>query len=395
MDIFEFVTGQITYRDTENKELENKIKRTLESVGCKVIMIKDCTFFFKGSLLHIEKVNELMMAPEQKTGSIDTQNFTRLTIAMSKQEFEVFKHFGTECQWFKKYGNSLGFNENGLICKISIDDEKQVKEEMIRHLQNLKTMTSDYTKIVENQDCNITGIIQAMQQKYPGVCLVINKEIIELTSDNYELLIKVKNLLEHQMSGSKNRRANRKFDNFANQTGPTEAESSPDVYRGNVYVEYRSKYATKQQDELEVKTKEGLKIKIYAGSIIRLNVDCIVNAANDRLMHGGGVAAAISQAAGYEFDLESRKYVEDNGPIPVGKCCVTSAGNLPCKLVIHTVGPRWDDYRDKNRCLKLLYDSVEVTFKEADKRGMSSIAIPAISSGRSFNVHPNNFCGLN
>lgn len=97
MDIFEFVTGQITYRNTENKELENKIKRTLESVGCKVIMIKDCTFFFKGSLLHIEKVNELMMAPEQKTGSIDTQNFTRLTIAMSKQEFEVFKHFGTEC----------------------------------------------------------------------------------------------------------------------------------------------------------------------------------------------------------------------------------------------------------------------------------------------------------
>lgn len=324
------------------------------------------------------------MTPEQETESIDTQTFTSfVTIAMSKQEFEVFKHFGTECQWFKKYGNNLDFNENGLICEISIDDEEQVKIEMKKHLQNVKTMSSDYTEIIENQDCNITAITQAMQQKYPTVCLVINKKIIELTSESYEDLIKVKNLLEQQMSGSKNRRANRKFDNFKNPTGPTEAESSSDVYRGNVYAENRSKYTTKQQNKLEVNTKEGLKIMIYAGSIIRLNVDCIVNAANDRLMHGGGVAAAISQAAGYQFDLESRKYVEDNGPISVGKCCVTSAGNLPCKLVIHTVGPRWDDYRDKNRCLQLLYDSVEVTFIEADKRGMSSIAIPAISSGRS------------
>uniref|UniRef100_K1PXH2 Uncharacterized protein n=1 Tax=Magallana gigas TaxID=29159 RepID=K1PXH2_MAGGI len=69
------------------------------------------------------------------------------------------------------------------------------------------------------------------------------------------------------------------------------------------------------------------------------DVDCIVCASNEHLMHGGGVAAAISEAAGYQFDLASRDYVQKNGPIPVGRCCVTHAGKLPYKCVIHAIGP--------------------------------------------------------
>lgn len=52
------------------------------------------------------------------------------------------------------------------------------------------------------------------------------------------------------------------------------------------------------------------------------------------------MAAAIADAAGYGFDQESRDYVQKHGPIAVGTCCVTSAGKLPYKCVIHTVGPR-------------------------------------------------------
>ena len=137
-----------------------------------------------------------------------------------------------------------------------------------------------------------------------------------------------------------------------------------------------------QPGTLVMTTDGGLLIKIYTGIIARLNVDCIVNAANENLMHGGGVAAAISEAAGYEFDKESAHYIKDNGPIPVGSCCVTSAGKLPYRCVIHTVGPRWSDYRDSNVCLELLKQSVEVSFKTADMEGMNSVAIPAISSGR-------------
>lgn len=132
---------------------------------------------------------------------------------------------------------------------------------------------------------------------------------------------------------------------------------------------------------LEVNTKKGLMIKIYAGSIICSDVDCIVCASNEHLMHGGGVAAAISDAAGYEFDQESRDYVLKNSPIPVGRCCVTSAGRLPYKCVIHAIGPRWSDYRDKSRFLLELQNCVELAMREADDRRMKSIATPAISSG--------------
>ena len=61
---------------------------------------------------------------------------------------------------------------------------------------------------------------------------------------------------------------------------------------------------------------------------------------------------------------------------------MTSAGKLPYRCVIHTVGPRWSDYRDSNVCLELLKKSVEVSFKTADMEGMNSVAIPAIISGK-------------
>lgn len=136
--------------------------------------------------------------------------------------------------------------------------------------------------------------------------------------------------------------------------------------------------------KIEFKTKEGLRVQIYTGSITCLDVDCIVTTANENLMNKGGVAAAIADAAGYGFDQESRDYVQKHVPIAVGTCCVTSDGKLPYKCVIHTVGPRWGEYRDKNRCLQDLQDSVEGTFIEADERKMSSIALPAIGSGRLF-----------
>lgn len=180
------------------------------------------------------------------------------------------------------------------------------------------------------------------------------------------------------MSGKTNKRAPRTFPKTKDTEG---AESSLDVNRGDIYAEKRSELTAQQQNKLEMKTKEGLIIKIYAGSITRLDVDCIVNAANKNLMHAGGVGSAISEAAGYKFDQECRDYVQKHGIIPVGTCCVTSAGKLPFKCVIHTVGPKWDDCRRKDRYLRVLRESVEVTFIEADKMGMKSLAIPAISSG--------------
>ena len=95
----------------------------------------------------------------------------------------------------------------------------------------------------------------------------------------------------------------------------------------------------------ETTLKGGMLLKVYKASIIRVDVDAIVNAANDTMMHGGGVARVISEAAGYELDRESREYVDRHGQVDVNKNIVTTAGRLRYKGVIHAVGPMWHDYR--------------------------------------------------
>jgi len=78
------------------------------------------------------------------------------------------------------------------------------------------------------------------------------------------------------------------------------------------------------------------KLSLFKGDITERNVDAIVNAANSYLSHGGGVAAAIVKKGGRIIQDESDKI----GFIPVGNAVITTAGVLPCKAVIHVVGPR-------------------------------------------------------
>lgn len=367
-----------------NETQKIKEKKKLETLGCKVTSITDFTFCIKGSFSQIARVNE-MMTSNENIDSVESRTFANIiSIPMSERDYKVFCHFGSVCQWFKNIGNQLHYTENRLICEIPTDKGETVKTEMEKHYDKVKMMGSDYTEITENKDCSIAKTVTDVQNEYPNVCLIVNDKDIEIISENYENLLIVKTLLKHKMSGKKTNRTKRTFVKTDSPEQSGESQPSNDDYRRPVFAENKYKKTTQQLKELEVKTTDGLVIKIYVGSITHLKVDCIVNAANERLMHGGGVALAISDAAGYQFDRESRKYVEDYGSIRVGNCCVTSAGKLPYKCVIHTVGPRWGDYSDKNQCLKDLQDSVEVTFKEADKRDMTSIAIPAISSGRFF-----------
>ncbi|XP_052083398.1 uncharacterized protein LOC127720696 [Mytilus californianus] len=129
------------------------------------------------------------------------------------------------------------------------------------------------------------------------------------------------------------------------------------------------------------KTSEGLLIHVYEGNILNLKVDCIVNAANESLSHGGGVADVISRAAGYGFQQESDDYIQRHGQLMVTECCTTSAGSLPYQCVIHAVGPRWYNYTDKRKCANDLEETVKNCFHEAEKKMLTSVAIPAISSG--------------
>ena len=98
-------------------------------------------------------------------------------------------------------------------------------------------------------------------------------------------------------------------------------------------------------------------------------VDCIVNAANGGLSHGGGVAAAIEQAAGPRLTAEGDAIIRERGRIPVGEAVVTTAGNLPFKGVIHAVGPRMGEGDEENTLVRTLRSA----FLRAHERGWASL----------------------
>ena len=80
-------------------------------------------------------------------------------------------------------------------------------------------------------------------------------------------------------------------------------------------------------------------LQVVRGDITAESVDAIINAANAYLQHVGGVAGAIVLRGGSEIQRESEQWVKEHGPVPHGEPAYTTAGRLPCRYVIHAVGP--------------------------------------------------------
>jgi O-acetyl-ADP-ribose deacetylase (regulator of RNase III) len=125
-------------------------------------------------------------------------------------------------------------------------------------------------------------------------------------------------------------------------------------------------------------TETGQELQVVHGDITQEPVDAIVNAANGRLAHGGGVAGAIARAGGPAIRQESRAWVREHGPVETGAAAITSGGELPAEYVIHAVGPVWRDRGDEPA---LLRSAVQQALALADAHAVRSLSIPAISSG--------------
>lgn len=121
----------------------------------------------------------------------------------------------------------------------------------------------------------------------------------------------------------------------------------------------------------------GQTLELVQGDITQEHVDAIVNAANEHLLHGGGVAAAIARKGGRVVDEESRTWVKRHGPVPHDRPAYTSGGNLPARYIIHAVGPVWGS-GDEDRKLQA---AVRGSLQRAEELGLTSIAFPAISTG--------------
>ncbi|XP_062591829.1 uncharacterized protein LOC134253316 isoform X4 [Saccostrea cucullata] len=381
--IFEFVTGVVMCQETVFDFSKEEICQKIEDAGCKIEKDRNSVLLIQGSLSQIIEANRKLSVKGKKGehSSSDMINYV-INIPMNERDYRAFLYFADQHSWFKKVANVIQYVEDALVCTLPADEGKFTEEKMKEELKYVQMMNSDII-MTKNKDINIQEIKEEIRQKKPNVFLLHREDSVEIICESYTELLEVKGLLDQKLSGKVNRRAGRKFA----KTESAETAADSDVYRRRFNSEEgfhttsKSENDTNRLTKVELKTPEGLEIKIYKESIIHLNVDCIVNAANENLWHGGGVAAAISDAAGYAFDEESKDYIRRHGPIPVGTCVETSAGKLPYKYVIHTVGPRWSDYPDKDRCLRDLCESVEVTFRKADELGMKSIALPAISSG--------------
>jgi len=122
-----------------------------------------------------------------------------------------------------------------------------------------------------------------------------------------------------------------------------------------------------------------MKIELIKGDITKIQADAIVNAANSSLLGGGGVDGAIHRAGGSQILEECKAIRNRQGKCNTGESVVTSAGNLPAKYVIHTVGPVWNGNEEKES--KLLANCYYNSLKLAESLGVKTIAFPNISTG--------------
>uniref|UniRef100_A0A8C3JQ27 Poly [ADP-ribose] polymerase n=1 Tax=Calidris pygmaea TaxID=425635 RepID=A0A8C3JQ27_9CHAR len=124
----------------------------------------------------------------------------------------------------------------------------------------------------------------------------------------------------------------------------------------------------------------GVVIAVHKADLSTYPVDVVVNASNEDLKHIGGLANALLKAAGPELQEECDELVRKNGPLQPGCAVIMGAGKLPCKNVIHAVGPRWRK-EEAEKCVFLLRKTVKKSLQLAETHNHRSIALPALGRG--------------
>ncbi|XP_038138810.1 protein mono-ADP-ribosyltransferase PARP9-like [Cyprinodon tularosa] len=138
------------------------------------------------------------------------------------------------------------------------------------------------------------------------------------------------------------------------------------------------------QKRLEITMPSGIKVSVWKADLTNFHADAVVNAANKELKHIGGLALALSSAGGFQIQKECEDYVKKHGKLKTGEAVVFDAGLLPCKKIIHAVGPDLSFKPTKNEVLhaeQLLKKTIQSILDKVEEKHLANVAIPAISSG--------------
>ncbi|XP_035249780.1 protein mono-ADP-ribosyltransferase PARP9 isoform X2 [Anguilla anguilla] len=128
----------------------------------------------------------------------------------------------------------------------------------------------------------------------------------------------------------------------------------------------------------------GPEVSVWKDDLTTHRVDAVVNAANELLSHGAGLAGALSRAGGPQIQKMSNQYIKEFGKVATGEAVITPPGALPCKAIIHAVGPHLSDRPNTEEVAnasRLLKRAVEYILYLAERESFQSVAIPALSSG--------------
>ncbi len=117
---------------------------------------------------------------------------------------------------------------------------------------------------------------------------------------------------------------------------------------------------------------------VVQGDLTGQPVEALVNAANETLAHGGGVAAAIVGVGGRVIQEESDQWVREHGPVARGEAAVTTGGALQASHVVHVVGPRYQSEQDNEGMLR---EATVAALEASASIAVRSVAFPAISAG--------------
>lgn len=122
----------------------------------------------------------------------------------------------------------------------------------------------------------------------------------------------------------------------------------------------------------------GAVLRVVEADLTTMDVDVVVNAANDHLAHGGGVAAALVRAGGPSIQHDSNAWIDEHGPLQPGQAAVTPAGAMPSTYIVHVVGPRYHAGQDN---AGLLRQAVHAALQASADVRAAAVALPAISAG--------------